>query len=287
MKKLLSKSNGGPLPSSLFWMDGPKVESTWEVLREGIVGTDYNNRLANKQEQYGSRLYTFYTYHAGDPDCVVNPWVGNPDAAEVVARYHNFNPVPLDTHKWETLWKPIFKKGLHPNVFLVPTAMCGDDTNTTCNVAFLHYYLPSFIIGLYPYVVGYNLASEATKSMKTAAQMEQAVAIMKHAFVMKKWPPKPILVHIQCNREGELIYPANADIIMLETSNHPKYGNDRSPADMVAEIVKVLSHLPPHMYLWVQETNFWCETANARAQVRAIIELAKTDPRLIGLPGPR
>jgi len=270
-----------PLPSSLFWKDpvGNVIRSTWDLLSQDFLTSGVNDRLITKQIEYGSKLYTFMTYNMVDPSCgVVNPWVGNPTAAQIVARYQAMNPIPLNEPQWEHQWKPILNTGTQPGVYLVPTALCGDDRASTNNLAFLQYYLPAFIIGLYPFASAYNLASEASKTM-SVGQMEQAIGIMKNAFVMANLPPKPIAVHLQGTNA-----PQNADVLMYEFSFHPAQGDNHSVAEIITEARQVLARYPKS--IWFQELNLNCESQRAREQARAIRDMAASDPRIVGLPGP-
>lgn len=273
-----------PIPASLFWKDSTsgQYETTWRVLSEQFMNHGVNDRLATKQIEYGSHMYTFIVYHAGDPECICNPWMGNPNAAQVVSAYQSFNPIPLNEAKWNQ-WKTILKLGEEPNTYFVPTALCGDDRASTTNVAFLNYYLPAFIIGLYPYVAAYNLSTEASKTMSVPL-MEQALAIMNNAFIMDGKTPKPLCVHLQWDRRSAL--PAGMNVLMYEFSWHPKYGKDKSVDEVVAEARDVLAHLPPGVSVWFQEMTIECELDIARRQAQAIRDLAASDPRIVGLPGP-
>jgi hypothetical protein len=253
-------------------------------LSQDFILSGINDRLVAKQIQYGSKLYTFMTFNMVDPNCgVVNPWVGNPTAAQIVARYHAMNPIPLNEYQWEHQWKPILNDGTQPDVFLVPTALCGDDGASTTNVAFLQYYLPAFIIGLYPYAAAYNLASEASKTMSVGL-METALGIMRNAFDMVGLKHKPLGVHLQWNRRTLL--PAGMDVLLYEFSWHPAQGNSKSVAEVVNEAQAVLNHLPAGMSVWFQEMTLDCESGRAREQARAIRDMAASDPRIVGLPGP-
>jgi len=115
--------------------------------------------------------------------------------------------------------------------------------------------------------------------------MEFVIDVCKRAFDMEpKLSPKPICVHDQWNGYSRL--PANMDVLIHEYKNHPKDGNERSVESVISETKEVLAALPPHVSLWPQELNLDNEGSIARAQSRAIRELARTEPRIVGLPGP-
>jgi len=269
-----------PLPASLFSGD---ADATWKLLDKKMSLTQINNMIG-KQIGYGSKLYTFICFHMGNPDEIFNPFRGNPTAAQIMAKVHAMQTVEYDVNEVER-WMTYFRVGLEPDTYLVPTAFCGDDGATTCNDAFTAWFLPAFIIALYPYVVAYNLATEASKTMGVSRQ-ERALKIMRDAFDMASppLPPKPLAVHLQWN--GRTPLPKGMDVLIYEFSWNPKYGHEKSVQEVVTELQDRLNHLPPDVLIWPQELAVQNEHPRAREQSRAIRDMAKTENRIIGLPGP-
>ena len=222
--------------------------------------------MQNKQVQYGSKAMTFFIYHAGDPRCPVNPFIGCPNAAQVMAGQNT--PDMVELNRWTGLLQP----GLAPHVYLVPTMFCGDDGATTNNTAFHEFFLPAALWWLDKYSVAYNIASEANKTM-SVIQMQNMIAFMK------KHTNKPIGVHLQWDRKSNL--PGNADFLMYEFSWHPKDGNNYSVQNVITEAAEVMTKSP--MPVWFQEMNCYPESVMAKAQSAAILQ---NFPQCAGLPGP-
>ena len=256
------------LKSSLFWMDGAKVESTWDYLAKNKGGAR-NDRMVKKQIAYGCNTLTFIVFHAGDPDCNCNPFVGSPNAAQVMAGRNI-----ADLHE-VSRWESLIEAGKHPNVFLIPTIYCGDDAATTQNEEFHKWFLPPVIDFFRPYVKAFLIATEASKSMDVRRQ-ERMIAIMKQAMGLRQIP-------VGVHNQGAKI-AGNADFLAYEFSWHPSEGDNYTAEQTVDELKKVLWEYPN--YVWPQEINMNPEGMRARQQVRAIADLAKSEPRLIGIPGP-
>lgn len=275
-----NSANGGSvaIKSSLFWMDGDCVESTWDLLAKNKNDEARMARMFSKQVQYGCNTLTYIVFHAGDPECKCNPWVGNPSASDIMT-----GKAVIDLNeclRWQRVLAGI--KRVYPTALLVPTMFCGDDAATTRNEAFHNIWLPSFIEFLWPFSSGFMLATEASKSMDVRLQ-ERMVAIMREYMQANtrrtKLPVLPIGVHNQGTKIA-----GNADFLCYEFSWHPSRGNDFTPEQVVAEARHVVRSYPN--YIWFQEINMNPEGMRARQQVRAIVDLAKSEPRLIGIPGP-
>jgi hypothetical protein len=256
------------LRSSLFWMDGAKIGSTWGYLSRQYTSS-YNAKMMQKMQKYGCNTMTFIVFHAGDPECVCNPFVGFPNTKQIMAGKNAVDMQELER------WRGLLEPGKDPNVFFVPTIYCGDDSATTQNEEFHKWFLPPVIEFFRPYVKAFLIATEASKSMDVRRQ-ERMIAIMKQAMGLRQIP---VGVHNQGSKIA-----GNADFLAYEFSWHPSRGNDFTPEQVVAEARHVVRSYPN--YIWFQEMNMHPESDRARAQVRALRELAKSEPRLIGIPGP-
>lgn len=256
------------LRSSLFWMDGDKIGSTWGYLSRQYTPA-YNAKMMKKMQEYGCNTMTFIVYHAGDPACVCNPFVGFPNAKQVMEGKNQVDMQEIE--RWLALLEP----GKDPNVFLIPTIYCGDDWATTQNEEFHKWFLPGVIEFFRPYAKGFMIATEASKSMNVRLQ-ERVITTMKTAMGFRQ---VPVGVHNQ----GAKI-AGNADFLAYEFSWHPQDGDNYTPQQVVDELKGVLRDYPN--YIWPQEINMNVESKRAREQVRAIAELAKSEPRIVGLPGP-
>jgi hypothetical protein len=107
-------------------------------------------------------------------------------------------------------------------------------------------------------------------------RQERMIAIMKQAMGLRQIP---VGVHNQGSKIA-----GNADFLAYEFSWHPSEGDNYTAQQTVDELKKVLWEYPN--YVWPQEINMNPEGMRARQQVRAIVDLAKSEPRLIGIPGP-
>lgn len=277
MKSLITANPGMfPLRSSLFWHDsqgggweGTGYKATWELLHRGF-NQAYRDRLLNKQVEYGCNFLTFYLYHYDDPNCNINPFVGCP------------GPTAIATGKaiwdWAEInkWLPYLELGKNPDLWIVPTLFCGDSKGATLNTAFHDMFIPPIVQAIHPLVKAINIGSEMSKTINKA-QMERMINVVKNSWKAAGQVEKPVGVHLQCDREGNLPIPVNADFIMLQTSNHPKNFND----NIVTEIEKVVAKCPT--FVLVTETYIFCEEARAKKQVRDIASI----PNVWCLPGPR
>jgi len=273
IKSLANKdTNPFPLRSSLFWKDLTTNEyhSTWELLKRNW-DSGKRARLLEKQIEYNCNFLTFYLYHFDDPNCPVNPFVGCPDPKTIAAGKAQWD--------WGEIakWMPYLQLGLNPDIWIVPSIFCGDSREATNNTAFHDMFLPTLVQAIHPYIKALNLGSEMSKTMNKA-QMERMIWRVKESWKAAGLAEKPVGVHLQCDGEGNLPTPGNADFIMLETSNHPK--NYRDPADICEEIKKAVAKCPK--FVLVTETYIFCEEARAREQTRAIAQV----PGVWALPGP-
>jgi len=91
--------------------------------------------------------------------------------------------------------------------------------------------------------------------------------------------PCPVGVHNQGTRIA-----CNADFLAYEFSWHPADGDRFSVQDVVDEARRVMAAYP--RFVWFQEMNLNPEGGRARAQARALRDMASRDPRIVGLPGP-
>jgi len=259
-----------PLRSSLFWYDNAerKYESTW-----GLLCRNWNAakraRLIQKQIDYNVNFITYYLFHAGDKNCIVNPFVGNPTAKQVVAGQAAWDWAEIE---W---WMPYLRLGEIPGVWCVPTLFCGDDGATTTNTAFHDIFIPPIVTALHPYIDGINIASEANKTMSVALQ-ERVIRVIKAAWKTAKQPEKFIFTHLQGLKSK---IPAGA-VLLYQFSWHPKDGTSKSVAEVVSEGKKALAKYP---YTCFQEMTIECETPIARAQARGLRDMAGGSYML---PGP-
>jgi hypothetical protein len=273
----LKTDDAFPLPASLFFMDGNTPGSTWNLLARDKKGQV--NTLVDKQTEYGSKLMTFMCFNMVDPsENVVNPFVGSPTVAELKKRFYSMGDVGWDQDEVNR-WIGIISVGAKPGVYLIPTIYCGDDKVTTRDQEFVDWYTPIVIRAMYPYSAGFNLISEASKSWSTS-EIDYVGLVAKKAFnIEPKVTPKPIFVHQQGVNVG-----SNADGLMYEFKKNPWKANEYSVSDVINELKSVLNSYPN--IIWPQELAVTCEESWARNMSRAIRELAKTEPRIIGLPGP-
>jgi len=281
MSVFKDSANGLPVPASLFYRDPDGLNgigSTWNMLRRNNIGTRQIDTLFKKQGEYGSRGLTFLVYHASDPECVCNPFLGKPSASEILARLAAWNPGYDDAEL--NRWKGILLAGKQPGVCLVPSIFCGDDTATMRNVEFCNWFLPQAVFGLYEYSVGFNLGSEVGKSLGKS-DMRQRVLTMKWTFDIMHLAPKPIFIH---NQGWDI--PEEADGLFYELSYNPNDGKDHDVDFVMDEIKDVLRKLPVHQMLGIVEMDIDPETELAKDKTRKIVELAKSEPRIVWLPGP-
>jgi hypothetical protein len=278
-KNLLAGNSNVMVCSSLFWMDGKKVESTWDLLAKNKgKGEARNARMFKKQIAYGCDTMTFICFHSGDPECVINPWKGNPTTQQVMAGRAVIDIE--ECNRWSRILQDI--KTNYPGAKLIPCIFCGDDAASTRNEAFHAAWLPLLVDFLWPYSKAFLIATEASKSMDVRLQ-ERMIARMKaHLQANKKamgYPALPIGVHNQ-----GFTVAGNADFLAYEFSWHPSEGDGFTSAQVVSEAKDVLKKSPRP--IWFQEINMNVEGQRAREQVRALRTLAKTEPKLIGIPGP-
>ena len=275
MNLAVKESDSFPLPASLFMRLDGEPWATWCWLAKNQQ--DKVMSIIEKQKEYRSRLMTFFCFHAGDPKCQVNPFYGNPNADEIMRRVNamknpGFDPVEVDR------WLSIVKSIAAPGNYIVPTIYCGDDRATTRNKGFVDWFTPQVIVAMYPYVAGYNLISEASKSW-SSSDIDYVVDLCNRTFDNAGLPRKPILVHQQGTNIG-----TKEVILMYEFSKNPWNADQFSLADVVNELRSVLRAFPGQV--WPQELAVDCEADWARKMSWTIRDMAKTEPRIVALPGP-
>jgi hypothetical protein len=267
MQNLIKNSPGMfPLRASLFYKrPNGQPGSTWDYLARDAK--NQTKEVIDAQIRYNSNAMTCLIFNMVDPNChPVNPFIGCPTAAQVVAGQNMIDMTEI------VRWHNLLNWGKDPNLWFIPTLFCGDDSATTRNTAFHEYFLPGAIPWLDNYADAYNICIEAGKSMDIQRQANMI-------DLVRRYTQKPIGVHNQ----GWNIAP-NADFLIYEFSWHPAQGDNHSVAEVVAEARKVLDHYPK--FVWFQEVNLNPEGQRAKEQARAIRELAYSNPRIIGLPGP-
>jgi hypothetical protein len=269
------KKSEYPIASSLFAVINGKPKGTWEEFAKSSIKT--HPKMMAKQKEYKSRVFTAMLYNMAEPGDSVNPFTGNPSAAEIVKRLRKTGQPGWDFAELAR-WQGIIDD-IRAGMLFVPTLLCGDDKKTTRNAEFLTWFLPAAVRGAYPHSAAINVISESSKSWSVAEQ-KLAVAACKAAFDMEpKLKPIPILVH---NSSANIA--SNADGWMMEFSFDPWSAGQHSASDVVAELKKALRDYPGQ--IWVQELAVLCEQPWAREMVRAIRKLAETERRIVGLPGP-
>lgn len=277
LKKI--KTEEFPLRSSLFWYylagtgwQGCGYQTTWALLSRNWQAP-IRDKLMNKQLEYNSNMMTFYIYHYDDPNCVVNPCINCPTPSQIATGHAVWDEVEI------AKWMPYIELGKIPGIWIIPSLFCGDSYGATNNTAFHDIFIPPVVIGLHPYIKAINIGSEMSKTMNVP-QMARMIAVIKNAWASAGLEQRFVLVHLQCDRDGNLPIPPNADGILLETSNHPKDGNNISVTDMCTQVQKAISKCP--IPIAVTETNMYCEDAKAREQSGALKQL----PGVWCLPGP-
>lgn len=263
--------------SSLFWMDGNKIESTWDYLARNKGGAR-NTRMVNKQIKYKCNTMTFIIFHASDPDCNCNPFVGSPNAAQIMAGQNAADLAEV------ARWSSLLEAGRDPNVILIPCLFCGDDVATTQNTRFTDWFAPLVVQWLHPYSKGFLIATEASKSnpggkIENVQWQERLITKMREGMSSAGLSVLPIGVHNQGTKIA-----GNADFLAYEFSWHPSVGHDIPVSTVVAEARDTLRKSP--CPVWFQEITMNVESSRALEQVRALIELGKTEQKLIGIPGP-
>lgn len=293
MKNLIaSNPSMFPLRASLFYKrPNGQPGSTWDYLARDTV--NQTQEVINKQVEYNSNCMTSLIFNMVDPnEHPVNPFVGNPTAAQIMAGQNMIDMAEI------VRWHPLINWGKDPNLWFIPTWFCGDDRATTNNTAFHEWFLPGAIPFIDQYADAHNICIEASKSLN----IQQQVNLINF---MRRFTSKPIGVHNQ----GWNIAP-NADFLMYEFSWNPwnafrvaqmkskgfavspeqenilavNAGDNHTIAEVISEAKKVLDHYPK--YVWFQEMNIYPECQRAREQAEAIRDYAKSEPRIIGLPGP-
>ena len=257
-----------PLRASLFWMDGKRVRSTWDYLardKKHLV-----NKLVQKQTEYRSNCMTFLLFNMVDPnESPVNPFVGCPTAKQVMAGRNQVDWPEVER------WRGLVDVGRVPGIYLIPCLFCGDDRGTTRNEAFHDYFLPAAVQFFRPYSRAFIISIEASKSMDVALQTR----MIRRVKAAMPFDPCPVGVHNQ----GVRISP-EADFLAYEFSWHPGDGDRQSVQAVVDEARRVMTQYPK--WVWFQEMNLNPEGGRARAQARALRDMASRDPRIVGLPGP-
>ncbi|MFA7212139.1 MAG: hypothetical protein WC110_11910 [Bacteroidales bacterium] len=271
--ELKSKQAGEfPLRSSLFWYDNVvnKYESTWPLLSANWDSVK-RTRCLQKMIDYNCNFITYFLYHFDDPRCKVSPYVGCPSPADIAG-----GKAVWDWAKIGDWWKYL-TLGTLPGVWCVPTLFCGDSREATNNTAFHRAFIPPVVTALHPYVDGFNIASEASKTM-SVAQMEAVIQVIRNAWTAAGQAQKYVIVHWQWNGFDRL--PNNADALLYEFSWHPKDGRSKSVAETVAEAKRIIaaSRLP----VLFHEITIESESKEARAQAQVIRNL----PGAFMIPGP-
>ena len=99
-KQLISSVESDfPLRSSLFYKDSTgNPNGTWDYLSKDKQ--PHIDELINKQVEYNSNTMTFMTYNMVDPKVgVVNPFLGNPTAAQVMSGQWQVNEPEIERWK--------------------------------------------------------------------------------------------------------------------------------------------------------------------------------------------
>lgn len=293
MKNLIAANTSMfPLRASLFYKrPNGQPGSTWDYLARDTK--DQTTEVINAQIRYNSNCMTSLIFNMVDPKLhPVNPFIGNPTAAQIIAGQNMIDMAEV------TRWHSLINWGKDPNLWFIPTWFCGDDRATTNNTAFHECFLPAAIPFIDQYADAHNICIEARKSLI----IQQQTNLIN---LFRKYTQKPIGVHNQ----GWDIAP-EADFLMYEFSWNPweafkiaqmkskgftvspeqesilaaNAGENHTVAQVIAEAKAVLEHYPK--YIWFQEMNIYPECQRAREQTQALRELAYSNSRIIGLPGP-
>lgn len=270
-----------PLRSSLFFMWRGKPLSTWAALARGWAGGVSSGMVA-KMTEYNANFLTYYVFHAGDRDCVVNPFAGCPTAKQVTDR----GGWQVDTAE-ATRWTAILSPGQLPSIYLGPTLFCGDDRATTNNVTFHRYFVPAVVQYLRPYSKFICTGSELPKTMNRA-QRQNLVNLVKESIDADNArlirlghgvpAPFPVVEHLQGDEVRDVC--DGTDAVLYQFSFHPKHGHEKSVQEISREFQAAQSKC--RVPLLAFELTLWCETPRAREQARAISTL----PGCLMVPGP-
>jgi hypothetical protein len=255
-----------PLRTSLFTMreDGGR-RGNWEVMSRDLPRHEVTY-VFKKLKEYNANFFTHYVF---SPTCGVNPLIGNPTAAEVMSGHDKWDLA--ECARWYETLQPF----TDPALCDFPTIFCGDDYDSTRNEAFHEYMLPAFVMGFDQYTriaKGFNIASEAGKTMGIDLQTRMIRR-------MRQYTKLPIVVQNQ----GVNISP-EADGLMYESKNHPMNGDSVSVDALEKEIEWVMGHY--NKYVIVHEINWNPEGEHCRKQCKRLMQMAQSEPRLIGVPVP-
>jgi len=262
-----------PMKQSLFWWDGNTADdnnasSTWDWLARD-VSDEKRAHMYAKLQSYGVNTMTFIVFNMVDKNKgVVNPFLGCPSAAQVVAGNMTVDEAEL------ARWKERLEFGKSASANLIPCLFCGDDSSTTQNTAFHEFFLKYAIPWLDQYSVGYLISTEASKSMNTT-QMYNMIEYIK------RYTSKPVGVHLAMDEI--VLLPSNADWLALENSYNPWDCDDYSVEDAVDELKSAIKYCSARgiAVFWMEE-GVYCEGKLSRQKART----AKSLPGCYGLPGP-
>jgi hypothetical protein len=271
-----------PLRSSLMFMwHGGKPLTTWAALARGWAG-GVCHEMVQKMAEYNSNCLTYLAFHAGDPDCVVNPYKGCPTARQIA----NAGGWEVDAGE-AARWLGFLAPGTLPSIYLGPSLFCGDDGATTNCPEFHRLFVPAVVQVLRPYSKFICTGPELPKTM-TDAKREELARLVKEAIAAddarimaltgEKPPRLPVVEHLQ----GDEVMRASpsVDAVFYQFKHHPKDGHNVSVAEIVLEFQEAQAKCPKP--LLAQEMTLYCETLRAREQARALAAL----PGCLMIPGP-
>lgn len=276
-----------PLGQSLFfWQSDPfgnnnnnaDAKCTWNWLARDMTDAQRQKMYARLQmykdmSKRPSWAIAFMIYNMVAKENMVNPFLGCPTAAEIVASGGG----QADNAELEK-WKHLLELGKTPGVNLIPCLYCGDDRTTLLNTAFINYFTPLAVQFLAPYVKAICVCSEPPKSIDKAGQ-ELIINLCKTTLAFIGRSDIPVVTHLQ-GTQIVTDLPSNADAVLYQFKSDPWTAHGRSVEDVKAEGAWALATCPVPLGFF--ELSVYCEGPGVLAQTRALASL----PGCGMLPGP-
>jgi hypothetical protein len=276
-----------PLGQSLFWWqsepfgnnnDNNDAQSTWNWLARDMTDAKRQKMYARLQmykdmSNRPSWTMVFMVFNMVAKENMVNPFLGCPNAAQIVASGGG-QPDNAELEKW----KHLLELGKTPGINLIPCLYCGDDAATLQNTAFINYFTPLAVQFLAPYSKAICICSEPPKSINKAGQ-ELIINLCKTTLAFMGRSDIPVVTHLQ----GDQIktdLPSNADAVLYQFKSNPWNAHDRSAEDVKAEGAWALRACPVPLGFF--ELGVYNESDRIREQTRALASL----PGCGMLPGP-
>jgi len=216
------------------------------IFLDDNVPVDQLIRMANYQKKVGATTFPFYIASDGG----TYPTVGG--------KYRG----KIDEDKLQRWYDYCLAVIQNWGIWPMPMGHCCEDANGYAkkDPVEIERIVKAVVTKLDPIVPAWGIAWEASKFWNSPAECEYV------ARIYRKYTQKPIIIH---NQGWELAVGPTIQGLAYEWKHHPKYGQQKSPAEIRSEYLKIMAKLPGKGFIGGEWTVF-TQTREAAAQRQAL-----------------